>query len=44
MNEEDMKNPAGDPETIRHYQEVHHHLKMMQKELILKKGMVMYPF
>jgi DNA primase len=44
MNEEDMKNPAGDPETIRHYQEVHHHLKMMQKELSLKKGMVMYPF
>ncbi|HLY68083.1 MAG TPA: DNA primase [Puia sp.] len=44
MNEEDMKNPSSDPETIKHYQEVHIHLKIMQKELSGKKGTVMYPF
>jgi DNA primase len=44
MNEEDMKNPSSDAETIRHYQEVHIHLKTMQKELSRKKGTVMYPF
>jgi len=44
MNEEDIKNPSSDAETIRHYQEVHNHLKTMQKELSGKKGTVMYPF
>jgi hypothetical protein len=44
MNEEDMKNPSSDGETIKHYQEVHIHLKTMQKELSGKKGTVMYPF
>jgi DNA primase len=44
MNEEDMKNPSSDAETVKHYQEVHIHLKTMQKELSGKKGTVMYPF
>jgi DNA primase len=44
MNEEDMKNPSSDAETIKQYQEVHIHLKTMQKELSGKKGTVMYPF
>jgi len=44
LNEEDMKNPQSDPETIKHYQEVHIHLKQMQQELSGKKGTVVYPF
>ncbi|HLX91422.1 MAG TPA: DNA primase [Puia sp.] len=44
LNEEDLKNMNADQETIKHYQEVHIHLKALQKELTLRKRTVIYPF
>ena len=44
LNEEDMKKPASTADEIKHYQEVHLHLKQMQIELGRKKGTILYPF
>ncbi|MBS1666228.1 MAG: DNA primase [Bacteroidetes bacterium] len=44
LNEEDIKNPTASMDEIKHYQEVHMHLKKMQIELGRKKGMAFYPF
>ncbi|HVM87104.1 MAG TPA: DNA primase [Puia sp.] len=44
LNEEDLKKNTSTPEEIKHYQEVHLHLKQMQIELGRKKGTIVYPF
>ena len=44
LNEEDLKKPNSTAEEIKHFQEVHSHLKLMQIELTKKKGTVLYPF
>jgi DNA primase len=44
LNEEDLKNPSSTPDEIRHYQEVHIHLKQLQIELGKKRGIAFYPF
>jgi DNA primase len=44
LNEEDLKNASATPEEIRHYQEVHMHLKQLQVELGKRMGLVAYPF
>ncbi len=44
LNEEDLKKPNSSSEEIKHFQEVHSHLKQMQIELTKKKGTVLYPF
>ena len=44
LNEEDLKNPLSTLDEIKHYQEVHMHLKQLQIELGRKKGMAFYPF
>ncbi len=44
LNEEDLKKPASTIDEIKHYQEVHMHLKLMQIELGKKTGTIVYPF
>ncbi len=44
LNEEDMKNPLSTTDQIKHYQEVHIHLKQLHIELGKKKGNAIYPF
>jgi DNA primase len=44
LNEEDLKNPSSTSDEIRHYQEVHIHLKQLQIELGKKRGIAFYPF
>ncbi|HXB44484.1 MAG TPA: DNA primase [Puia sp.] len=42
LNEEDLKNPSLTLDEIKHYQEVHAHLKQMQINLTRKSGLVIY--
>lgn len=44
LNEEDLKKPTSTAEEIKHFQEVHMHLKQMQIELGNRKGTIVYPF
>ncbi|HLK28233.1 MAG TPA: DNA primase [Puia sp.] len=44
LNEEDLKKSTSTLDEIKHYQEVHMHLKQMQIELGKKKGTIVYPF
>jgi DNA primase len=44
LNEEDLKNTSLTRDEIKHYQEVHAHLKQMQISLTRKSGLVAYPF
>jgi DNA primase len=44
LNEEDLKKATSTLNEIKHYQEVHLHLKQMQMELGKKKGTIVYPF
>ncbi len=44
LNEEDLKKASSTMDEIKHYQEVHMHLKQMQIELAKRKGTILYPF